>query len=144
MLRKPKLFIAAAAAVLFVLCLAWGAWAQEKTDKVTLRTLMVDWYASSSAGVKLQYRDFENEPHLLYLPAKFERKYFRFVEAPKNYGSMSGLPILLIHMKGQEILFVDLYTEYMRKKARMGNFTQDDLDKFKEAEQKGKVEIVFE
>jgi hypothetical protein len=32
----------------------------------------------------------------------------------------------------------------MRKKARTANFTQEDLDNFKAAEQKGKVELAFE
>ncbi len=118
--------------------------AAQSTGKVTLRSLTVDWYESSNVGVKLQYRDFENQAHILYLPKAFEKKYFRFVEAPKNYANMSGLPMLLVHMKEKDIMYVDIYTEFMRKKARMSNFTQEDLDNFKAAEQKGKVEIAFE
>jgi hypothetical protein len=118
--------------------------AAQSTGKVTLRSLTVDWYESSNVGVKLQYRDFENQVHILYLPRAFEKKYFRFVEAPKNYANMSGLPMLLVHMKDKDIMYVDIYTEYMRKKARTANFTQEDLDNFKAAEQKGKVELAFE
>jgi hypothetical protein len=118
--------------------------AAQSTGKATLRSLTVDWYESSNAGVKLQYRDFENQAHILYLPKAFEKKYFRFVEAPKNYSNMSGLPMLLVHMKDKDIVYVDIYTEYLRKKARMANFTQEDLDNFKAAEQLGKVELAFE
>ena len=118
--------------------------AAQSTGKITLRSLAVDWYEGSSVGVKLQYRDFENQVHILYLPKSFEKKYFRFVEAPKNYANMSGLPMLLVHMKDKDIMYVDIYTEYMRRKARIANFTQEDMDNFKAAEQKGKVELAFE
>jgi hypothetical protein len=133
-------------AVLIAVCVTLAAMpaAAQATGKTTLRTLAVDWYESSGAGVKLQYRDFENHPHILYLPGAFQKKYFRFVEAPKNYANMSGLPMLLVHMKDADIQYVDIYTEYMRRKARIANFTQEDLDNFKAAEQKGKIEIVFE
>jgi hypothetical protein len=118
--------------------------AAQSTGKITLRSLTVDWYESSSVGVKLQYRDFENQVHILYLPKAFERKYFRFVEAPKNYANMSGLPMLLVHMKDQDIMYIDIYTEYMRRKARIADFTQEDMDNFKAAEQKGRVELAFD
>ena len=141
-----RTYVTAALFILLVLGLTFAVVpaAGQTTGKATLRSLSVDWYQSSGAGVKLQYRSFENKAYILYLPRAFEKKYFRFVEAPKNYANMSGLPLLLVHMKDQDILYVDIYTEYMRKKARFAEFTQEDMDNFKAAEQKGKIELDFE
>jgi len=117
--------------------------AQEDTERVTLRTLSVDWYEYSGAGVKLQYRTFNDEPVILYLPASFERELFRFVDTPKEYGGVQSLPILLVHMKGQEVIFIDIYTRFMRTKGRISDFKQQDMDNFAAQEQKGKIELKF-
>ena len=116
---------------------------QENAEKITLRTMSVDWYSYSGEGVKLQYRTFNNEPHILYLPRSFERKYYRFVDTPKNYAGVNSLPMLLVHMKGKEIIFVDIYTRHQRAKGLIANFTQKDLENFKVQEQKGKIELKF-
>jgi len=117
---------------------------QEDTEKVTLRTLPVDWYAYSGAGVKLQYRSFNDIPKIVYIPISFEKKLFRYVESPNDFGDLQGIPVLLVHMKGQEILFVDLYTRYMKKDGLISDFSQEDLENFKIAEEKGSIELIFQ
>ena len=116
---------------------------QENEEKVTLRTLFVDWYATSKEGVKLQYRTFANNPEILYLPRSFERKLYRFIETPKNYGGAKSLPFLLIHMKGKEIIYIDIYTRYMRTKCIIADVTQKDIENFESQEQKEKIELKF-
>lgn len=116
---------------------------QENEEKVTLRTLFVDWYATSKEGVKLQYRTFANNPEILYLPRSFERTLYRFIETPKNYGGAQSLPFLLIHMKGKEIIFIDIYTRYMRTKGIIADVTQKDIENFESQEQKEKIELKF-
>ncbi len=116
----------------------------QQQEKVSVRTLPVDWYMYSGAGVKLQYRNFNNDPVILYLPASFENKLYRFVEAPPSSGSRQGLPVLLVHMKGNRVVFIDIYTQFQRKKGLIADFSEDDLKKFKEAESKGSIEIKFQ
>lgn len=117
---------------------------QEDTEIVTLRTLPVDWYVYAGAGVKLQYRNFNDIPKIVYIPISFEKKLFRYVESPKDFGDLQGIPLLLVHIKGQEILFVDLYTRYMKKDGLITDFSQEDLENFKIAEEKGSIEIIFQ
>ena len=116
---------------------------QENEEKVTLRTLFVDWYTTSKEGVKLQYRTFANNPKILYLPRSFERKLYRFIETPKNYGGANSLPFLLIHMKGKEIIYIDIYTRYMRTKGIIADVTKKDIENFESQEQKEKIELKF-
>ena len=130
-------------AVLLLSCAAATSFAQEEAQKVTLRTLPVDWYEYTGDGIKLQYRTFNNDRIILYLPASFERKLFRFVDTPKEYGGVQSLPFLLAHMRGQEVIYLDIYTRFMRTDARIGNFNQEDLDNLKAQEQKGKIDLKF-
>ena len=116
---------------------------QSQDNALTLRTLAVDWYSYSGEGVKIQYRTFENEPVLLYLPGSFEKKYYRFVDTPKDYAGVNSLPMLLVHMKGSEIIFIDIYTRHQRSKGQIANFNQKDLDNFREQEQKGQLVLKF-
>ncbi len=117
---------------------------QEDTEIVTLRTLPVDWYVYSGAGVKLQYRNYNDITRIVYIPISFEKKLFRYVASPKDFGDLHGIPLLLVHIKGQEILFVDLYTRYMKKDGLITDFSQEDLENFKIAEEKGSIEIIFQ
>jgi len=109
----------------------------------SIRTLPVIWYAYSTDGVKLQYRNFENNPVVLYLPKDFEKKYYRFVKAPKNSGSIQGLPVLIVHLKEGKVTFIDIYTQYMKKKALIAEFTAQDKEMFQKAKEKGTVDIQF-
>jgi hypothetical protein len=117
--------------------------AQDDSQKLTLRTLTVDWYQYAGQGVKIQYRSFDNRPMILYLPLSFERKLYRFVEAPKSSGDYSALPVLLVHMRGSNVVFVDIYTTYMMQKGQIAEFDQNDLENFKAAEEKGEIELIF-
>ena len=131
-------------AAIFLITLPIIVNAQDSNQKVSIRTLPVDWYKYSGVGVKLQYRNFNNEPIILYLLASFENKYFRFVEAPPNSGSRQGLPVLIVHMKGNEVAFIDIYTQYGRPKGLIGEFSKEDLEKFKKVEEEGKIVIKFQ
>jgi hypothetical protein len=117
--------------------------AQEQPATVTLRTLPVDWYEVAGEGVKAVYRTFNNDPVPLYLPSSFERKLFRFIETPREYGGTSSLPFLLVHMRGPDVIFVDIYTKFMRTDARIADFDENDVENFKSQEQKGKIELRF-
>jgi hypothetical protein len=117
---------------------------QSQENELTLRMLSVDWYSYSGEGVKLQYRTFENEPMLLYLPVSFEKKYYRFVDTPKDYAGGNSLPMLLVHMKGSEIIFIDIYTRHQRTKGRIAKFDRQDLENLKEQEQKDQIELKFQ
>ncbi len=117
---------------------------QEDTEIVTLRTLPVDWYTYSGAGVKLQYRNFDDIPKIVYIPISFENKLFRYITCPKDFGDLHGIPLLIVHIKGQEILFVDLYTRYMKKDGLITDFSREDLENFKIAEEKGSIELIFQ
>ena len=112
-------------------------------DQISIRTLSIDWYMYSSKGVKLQYRTFSNDPVILYLPASMKNKFFRFIEAPKGSGSTQGLPVLLVHLKGKEVTFIDIYTLYQRKNGLIANFTSEDIKKLKEAQNLKKIDIKF-
>ena len=127
----------------FFLLSAPMIFAQDNSNVLTLRTLTVDWYQYAGKGVKLQYRSFDNYPHILYLPLSFERKFYRFVEAPKGVGDFQGLPVLLVHMRGSKIDFIDIYTKYMMKDGKIAVFDQKDIDNFAAAEKKGTVELNF-
>jgi hypothetical protein len=129
--------------ICLVLLSAPLVFAQDDSQKLTLRTLTVDWYQYAGPGVKLQYRSFDNRPMILYLPLSFERKLYRFVEAPKSSGDYSSLPVLLVHMKGSDVVFVDIYTTYMMQKGKIAEFNQKDLENFKAVEKKGKIELIF-
>ena len=112
-------------------------------DTVTVRTLSVDWYILDHNGVKLQYRDFQNDPHILYLPKSYENRYYRFIESPKDSGSRQGLPILLVHMRGNEVTFIDIYTRYMKETAKVARMTAEDLENFKKSESQNRLELRF-
>lgn len=116
---------------------------QETDEKVTLRSLSVDWYAYSGDGVKLQYRTFKNDPVVVYFPRSFEKKYYRFVDTPLDYAGVNSLPILLVHLKGDEVIFVDIYTRHMRSKGLIADFTQEDLENFRSQEKAGKISLKF-
>jgi hypothetical protein len=116
---------------------------QEMDEKVTLRSLSVDWYSYSGDGVKLQYRTFKNNPVVVYFPKSFEKKYYRFVDTPPDYAGVKSLPMLLIHLKGDEVIFVDIYTRHMRSKALITDFTQEDLESFRVQEKVGKISLKF-
>jgi hypothetical protein len=47
-------------------------------------------------------------------------------------------------MKGQEIVFVDIYTQYMRTDGRIADFTKRDYENFKRTEQTGGIELEFQ
>ena len=117
--------------------------AQEKSTDVTLRILTVDWYQYAGPGVKIQYRTYDNRPMTLYLPLSFESKLYRFVEAPKNAGDNQALPALLVHMKGSDVVFIDIYTRYMMEKGQIADFNQKDIENFAAAEKKGYIELIF-
>jgi hypothetical protein len=116
---------------------------QEIDEKVTLRSLSIDWYACSSDGVKLQYRTFKNDPVVVHFPRSFEKKYYRFVDTPRDYAGVKSLPMLLVHLKGDEVIFVDIYTRYMRSKELIMDFTQEDLARFSDQEKEGKINLTF-
>ncbi len=135
-------------AILLVLALTLAALlpqtmlAQDEERNITYRTLYVDWYSSSRIGVKVKYRGYDNEAHLLYLPRSFEKKYYRFVRAPQGVAD-HGLPILIVRMEDKEIIFVDIYTKYLRGAGRIAEFNDEDMANFKAAEDSGKVAITF-
>lgn len=131
---------------LLLACIPLAAAAQEDTNQegeITLRILKINWYAEGAAGVKIVYLDFNNNARLLYLPKSFHKKYYRYVEAPKYAGSMQGVPLMLVHMQDGGVRFVDIYTEFQRTSQQIADFNQEDLDRFKEAEERGAVELKF-
>jgi hypothetical protein len=136
-----RVIASAVITVLLFSCAAVFSFAQEETGKVTLRILPVDWYEISGDGVKVMYRTFNNEPVTLYLPSSFERKFFRFVDTPKEYGGTNSLPFMLVHMRGQEVIYIDIYTRFMRTDARIANYGKEDLENFKAQEKKGNIEV---
>ncbi len=115
----------------------------QEGQEISIRTLPIEWYMYSVEGVKLQYRTFDNRHIILYLPSSMENKFYRFVEAPKGSGSTQGLPVLIVHLKGKDVTFIDIYTQYQKEKGMIANFTSEDLKKFKEVEKEGKVKIQF-
>jgi hypothetical protein len=139
---KKTTIALAACLILLVLVPMWTT-AQQESGQVNLRVLRIDWYEMSGRGVKIQYRDFSNAPHLLLLPRSLEGKIYRFVEAPRLGGSVQGAPLLLVHMTGTDVRFIDIYTEYQKAGAKIGDFNQDDLAKLKEIEQRGTVDLQF-
>jgi hypothetical protein len=128
--------------LLFALSIPIIAFSQDEAATATIRTLQIEYYASSSVGVKIMYRGFDNVQKFLYLPKSFENKYYRFVMAPKGV-STHGLPVLLVRMRNQEVIFVDIYTKYLREKAVIADFDSEDLENFREAEEKGRIELDF-
>jgi hypothetical protein len=116
--------------------------AQDEGLNVTMRTLSVDWYSSSGIGVKVKYRGYDNEVHFLYLPKSFEKKLYRFVRAPQGVAD-HGLPVLIVRLTDQEVIFVDIYTKHLRGAGRIAEFDDEDMANFKAAEDSGKVEMAF-
>ena len=137
-----KLFIGIALLLLAALVVPAAVVAQDEADEITIRTLSIDYYAADINGVKVMYRGFDNVQRYLYLPKSFEGKYYRFVMAPKGV-STSGLPALLFRMRGTDVIFVDIYTKYLRASASIADFTDEDLELFRAAEERGKVELEF-
>ena len=118
------------------------AFSQDDVQQATIRTLPIEYYASSRVGVKILYRSFDNVQRYLYLPKSFEGSQYRFVTAPKGVG-MGGLPALIVRMRDSEIVFIDIYTKYLRSSASIAEFNDEDLKRFEAAEQKGKIEMEF-
>ena len=137
-----KLFIITVLLLMTVLVIPATALSQEDTEQITIRTLPIEYYAADSNGVKILYRSFDNVLRYLYLPKSFERKYYRFVMAPKGVG-MGGLPVLILRMRDSEIIFIDVYTQYLRANASIADFDEEDLEQFRAAEERGKVVIEF-
>jgi hypothetical protein len=137
-----KLLIGILLLLLATLCIPTIPVAQDEPDKVTIRTLSIDYYAADINGVKVMYRGFDNVQRYLYLPKSFEGTYYRFVMAPKGVGT-GGLPALIFRMRGTEVLFVDIYTKYLRANASIADFTEEDLEQFRAAEERGKVVLEF-
>jgi hypothetical protein len=137
-----KLFICITFMLLACLVIPASTFAQDESDKITIRTLSIDFYAADINGVKVMYRGFDNVQRYLYLPKSFEGRYYRFVMAPKGVGT-GGLPALIFRMKGTEVLFVDIYTKYLRANASIANFDDEDIEQFRAVEKKGKVELEF-
>lgn len=134
---------------LFIICIALTlvifsgtAFSQDDLEQPTIRSLPVDYYASNRDGVKILYRSFDNVQHYLYLPKSFEGSKYRFVMAPKGVGT-GGLPALIVRMRGKEVIFVDIYTRYLRSAASIADFNDEDLSRFKAVEEKGKIEMEF-
>jgi len=137
-----KLFIGILFLLLAGMVVPAMSFAQDDSEQATIRTLSIDYYAADINGVKVMYRGFDNVQRYLYLPKSFEGRYYRFVMAPKGVGT-GGLPVLIFRMKGTDVLFVDIYTKYLRANASIADFTADDLEQFRAAEKKGKVELEF-
>jgi hypothetical protein len=137
-----KLFIGITLLLLVGLVIPATSFAQDEPDQITIRTLSIDYYAADFNGVKVMYRGFDNIQRYLYLPKSFEGTYYRFVMAPKGVGT-EGLPALIFRMRGTDVLFVDIYTKYLRANASIANFTDEDLEQFRAVEEKGKVELEF-
>jgi hypothetical protein len=109
---------------------------------ITIRTLPVEYYAANSKGVKIMYRGYDNEQRYIYLPKSFEGTRFRFVMAPKGV-STSGLPALIVRMRDSEVVYIDIYTRYLRSSASIADFDEEDYEQFREAEEMGKIELAF-
>ena len=137
-----KLFIAITLLLLAGTVIPATSFAQEESDRTTIRTLSIDYYAADINGVKVLYRGFDNVQRYLYLPKSFEGRYYRFVMAPKGVGT-GGLPALIFRMKGTDVLFVDIYTKYLRANASIADFTEKDLEQFRIVEERGHVELEF-
>jgi hypothetical protein len=115
---------------------------QDDLEQATIRTLPIDYYAANKDGVKILYRSFDNVQRYLYLPKSFEGSKYRFVMAPKGVGT-GGLPALIIRMRDKEVIFVDIYTRYLRTSASIADFNDEDMKRFKAAEEKGTIEMEF-
>jgi hypothetical protein len=50
---------------------------------------------------------------------------------------------MLVHMQNGSVRFVDIYTEFQRASQQIADFDQQDLDRFRETEQRGTVELEF-
>jgi hypothetical protein len=137
-----KQFILIIPLLLAALVIPAAAFAQDETEEITIRTLSIEYYAEDRNGAKVLYRGFDNVQRYLYLPKSFEWKYYRFVMAPKGVFT-GGLPVLIFRMKGSDVIFVDIYTKYLRANASIADFTDEDLEQFKAAENRGKVELEF-
>ena len=137
-----KLFILIMPLLIAALVIPVAAFAQDEAGEITIRTLPIEYYAADRNGVKVLYRGFDNVQRYLYLPKSFEGKHYRFVMAPKGVGT-GGLPVLIFRMKGSDVIFIDIYTKYLRAKASIADFTYEDLEQFKAAEDRGKVELEF-
>ena len=137
-----KLFIGITLLLLAALLIPATSFSQDESDQVTIRTLSIEYYAADINGVKVMYRGFDNVQRYLYLPKSFEGRYYRFVMAPKGVGT-GGLPALICRMRGTDVLFVDIYTKYLRASASIADFTDEDLEQFIAVEDKGKVELEF-
>jgi hypothetical protein len=137
-----KLFIGITLLLLAVLVIPATSFSQDESDQITIRTLSIDYYAADNNGVKVMYRGFDNVQRYLYLPKSFEDRYYRFVMAPKGVGT-GGLPALIFRLRGTDVLFVDIYTKYLRASASIADFTDEDLEQFRAVEEKGKVELEF-
>jgi hypothetical protein len=128
--------------MMFCALLPVTAFSQDDVRQATIRTLPIEYYASSRVGVKILYRSFDNVQRFLYLPKSFEGSQYRFVMAPKGVGT-GGLPALIIRMRDTEVVFIDIYTKYLRSSASIADFNDEDLKRFEAAEQKGKIEMEF-
>jgi hypothetical protein len=124
------------------LCSALSALSQDDAEDITIRTLPIEYYAASSDGVKILYRGFDNTQRFLYLPKSFEGKGYRFVMAPKGVAT-GGLPALIVRMRGNEVIYVDIYTRYLRSTASIADFDEEDLEQFEAVERKGTIELEF-
>jgi hypothetical protein len=140
--QMKKLYIAILLMILAGLVIPMAGVAQDDSENITIRTLSIDFYAADINGVKVMYRGFDNVQRYLYLPKSFEGTYYRFVMAPKGVGT-GGLPALIFRMRGSEVLFVDIYTKYLRANASIADFNKEDLEQFRAAEERGKVVLEF-
>lgn len=118
-------------------------YSQETDQKPVIRSLRVEWYVHTRQGVKIKYINFNGTPKLLYLPRSFENKFYRFVVAPKETGFQLGLPALIIHMRGQKVIFIDIYIEHEERKRIASGMSEKDLEMLQAAEQKGEIELGF-
>ncbi|RKX99569.1 MAG: hypothetical protein DRP54_07070 [Spirochaetes bacterium] len=138
MLKKINLTLTI---ILFIIASFTLLHAQE--NKPVIRILKVDWYVVSQYGVKLQYRTFDNTPIILYLPKSFENKIFRFIEPPNRVGDIHGVPALIVHMNGGKLELIDIYVQHNKKDALLVKLSDEDVEKFREIEKIGKVDIKF-
>jgi hypothetical protein len=109
---------------------------------ITIRTLPVEYYAANSKGVKIMYRGYDNVQRYIYLPKSFEGTRYRFVMAPKGV-STTGLPALIVRMRDSEIVYIDIYTKYLRSSASIADFDDEDYENFRKVEDKGSIKLAF-